>query len=214
MQFLPDHPKYEMAEMMITERESEPLLWFFVTERAARESSKYQVHYTNDPDWANQFKLSSGDREAHLTEIKHSKSTEKGKIHFTFKLDTLDGKIFWDFWTMKGEPFAKHGGLRQQMKHDAKGHLLLFYNGKSMLADKSTCLTMGEERYPIQVWKEISHRPFFTAYQGTDSVSNGIGRLVAGEQIFELLSKPEKYAPGEKWTYRLSDEMEATYFYS
>jgi hypothetical protein len=38
VQFLPDHPKYEMAEMMITERKPKPLLWFFVTERTAKET--------------------------------------------------------------------------------------------------------------------------------------------------------------------------------
>ena len=212
MQFLPDHPKYEMAEMMITEREDEPLLWFFVTERAAREGSKHQIHCTNDPEWANQFKASPGDREAHLTEIKHSKSMENGRTHFIFELDTLDGKVLWDFWTRKGELSSKYGGLREQMGHDAKGHLLIFYNGESILADKSTCLTMGENKYPIQVWKEISRRPFFTAYQDVYSTGIGIGRLAAGEQIFELLSRPEQeYAVDEKWTYRLGDGTEIIY---
>ena len=211
VQFLPDHPKYEMAEMMITEREDEPLLWFFVTERTAREGSKHQIHYTSQSEWADQFKASPGNREAYFREIKHSKSMEKGRTHFIFELDTLDGKVVWDFWSRKGELSPKYGGLAEQMGHDAKGHILVFYGEKRTLADKPTCLTIGENKYPIQVWKEISRRPFFTAYRGAYSTGIGIGRLAAGEQIFELVSKPEEYAPGEKWTYRLADGMEAIY---
>jgi hypothetical protein len=97
------------------------------------------------------------------------------------------------------------------MGHDAKGHLLLFYNEKSMLASKSTCLTIGEEKYPVQVWKEISRRPFFTAYQGTYSVNNAIGRLAAGEQTFDQLSQPKEYVRGEQWIYRLGDGTNAIY---
>ena len=211
VQFLPDHPKYEMAEMMITEREPKPLLWFFVTERIAKEGSKHQVHYTNDPEWANQFKTSPGDREAHLTEIKHSKWVEKGRTHFIFELDTLEGALLWDFWTRKGDLSPKYGGLAEQMGHDAKGHILVFYGEKRTLADKSTCLTIGEKKYPIQVWKEISRPPFFTAFHGAYSTGIGIGRLAAGEQTFDLLSQPKEYARGEKWIYRLGDGTKVVY---
>jgi hypothetical protein len=206
VQWLPDHPQYEMAEIMVHETEGEePFLWLLLTDRVPHEGSKHQIDYTNDPDWASSLQEVTGDRETHLAEIDYQRSVDEGgKLHFIISLQTVDEKLLlWDFLTT-GPPTTENApGLIDQSGHSLKSGILVMYIEKTVLADSTTSLTIGEEEYPVQVWEEISYPPFFTAYRGACTEDLADSFIRADEESFELRGWPKELAVGEEWVYLL-----------
>lgn len=203
LQWLPDHPRYEIVEALIKDSDP-PLIHFFFTERAARDGSKKQFHYTNNEAFAGRLARGAGDSEVKLVEIDYG-PTDDGQIpRFYFALDAIEGPITWEFCA-SGEPDPKYGsGLINNVTenaHNPKGGLLFFHLPESTTSDACTVLDMGESKHPAAPWPEVSVPPFFVAYHAVYSRNIDLGYFYASDRTqIHVNSEPSELIRGARWS--------------
>ncbi len=182
LQWLPDHPRYEMAEAFINARpDQEPLIWVLLTERRPRKGSKPQVGYTNSADWARQVANPRSDSRSRATDIRLTMSPEGSSPSFVVELVGEEGPFRWEFES-QGQPSEKRGqGLINvaESAHNLRGGLLVLHLPRCAVSARSTCLTLGERSCEVKPWDEISFRPFFYGYRGVYSTGANVGYLPA-----------------------------------
>jgi hypothetical protein len=177
-------------------------VWVFFTEA---EPPKKQHHYVNDPSLVTYLTGSSDDPPpdsgVYLVSMDFSMSEgSDGVLSFdvTFE-DENDVPISWTFETT-GPPSAEYAGeLIDQIGHDLEGGILVMYISESALSSDATVLEIGDDRYPVGTWDELSQPPYFTAYHGVCTRGLSHGYLAAGEISYRTLSAPEAIEPGAAW---------------
>ncbi len=206
LQWLPDHPRYEIVEVLIKDSVP-PLIQFFFTERAAKDGSKKQFHYTNDEAFAGRLARGAGDSEVKLVNIDYVPPNAGEVPRFSFALDALEGPITWQFCA-SGEPDPQYGsGLINNVTenaHNPKGGLLFFYLPESTTSDICTVLDMGDAKYPAAPWPEVSVPPYFVAYQAVYSRNIDLGYFYASDRTrIRVNSEPSELTRGAVWSVTL-----------
>lgn len=206
LQWLPAHPKYEIVEVLMDEREPAGI-FFFLTEREAVAGSKKQYCYTNDPNFAKSLTDGAGDRESQYVDITYEKSQGADGATYHFELLTADGPTVWDF-VAAGETDPTYASKlidAAEAGHDLKGGLLVFYLPESTVSAADTKLSLGSESFPVESWPEISSPPYFEAFRGVLSHDVHNGYLPAAPLTTTTFPSPaEELTVGATWTKRVS----------
>jgi hypothetical protein len=201
LQWLPDHPRYEMVEALIDD--SEPAkTFFFLTERQAEQGSKKQHCYTDNLQLYEALQMGGGDRESHHVEIAYEKVEDTSPTRIQLELDAVDGHVVWGFSPSTETSADYASGLIDNIEagHDLKGGILAFYLPETAVSDEKTTLSIGDEKYPAQLWPEISKPPYFTAYRGVHSRDVHNGYFVASPLArSEYRSWPDELEVGSHW---------------
>ena len=211
-QWLPEHPLYEMAELMVAGAETDhPEIWFFFTEA---EPPKKQYHYVNTESLVDY--LSGGapvdDTDRFVRRVSMTLDITEaagGDISFKLALDDENGTpITWTFNTEGPTTPEYAAGLIDQTGHDLEGGILIMYISESALSDETTVLQIGNDQFPIGEWVELSQPPYFTAYHGVCTRGLSHGYLAAATVEYETVSKPNAVETGAMWqmTYRIGAE--------
>jgi hypothetical protein len=206
LQWLPDHPRYEIVEALIKDS-APPVIQFFFTERAAKDGSKKQFHYTNDQAFAGRLARGAGDSEVEFVDIDYTPPNAGEIPRFYFGLDALEGPITWQFCA-SGEPDPQYGsGLVNNVTenaHNPKGGLLFFYLPESTTSDACTVLDMGDSKYPAAPWPEVSVPPYFVAYRAVYSRNIDLGYFYASDRTrIRVNSAPSELTRGAMWSVTL-----------
>lgn len=204
LQWLPDHPRYEMAEALIDDADPANV-FFFLTERNAVQGSKRQYCYSNEPEFAQHLASGSGDRESHLVDVVYQRMTDASTERYHLELDAVEGHVTWDF-TPSSETSPDYASKlinAVDAAHDLRSGFLVFYLPQSAVVNQDTVLTLGADTYPAQLWTEISVPPYFEAYRGVHSrdVHDGYFGALPPTKV-EYLSWPRAWQPGTSWQTR------------
>jgi hypothetical protein len=155
------------VEVLAKERSEGDVIWFFLTDREARDGSKHQTHYVTDPRLARV--LGSGDSEVLQTSIRYDRAEAEGACRLRVELVTRDGPTSWSF-DAAGQPTRRALLVdNAAAAHNARGGFLAFYLEDSALSAPSSTLVVAGRPFPVEPWPELSRPPHFVAYGGVYS---------------------------------------------
>lgn len=203
LQWLPDHPRYEMVEALIGDQD-QPVIHFFFTERAATDGSKKQIHYTNNKAFADRLAQGAGDSEVEFVSIDYTPPAAGSVPTFRFALEAPEGPVAWQFCA-SGEPDPTYAaGLVNNVTenaHNPKGGLLFFYLPESTTSDGCTLLSVGGTQYAAAPWPEISVPPYFVAYRAVYSRNIDLGYFYSSEPMqIRVNAEPSELRRGAAWS--------------
>lgn len=208
LQWLPDHPRYEMAEALIDDTDPANV-FFFMTEREAVKGSKKQYCYSNTQALAERLALGVGDRESRTVDIAYQRVTDSAVERYHVELDAVEGHVTWDFTPMDVTRPDYASGLVDAVDagHDLRSGLLVFYLPESAVVDQRTQLSIAGDAFAAQPWTEISKPPYFEAYRGVHSrdVHNGYFGAMPPTRV-EYLTWPSELQHGTRWQTRETTE--------
>ena len=192
---------YSMIELYADPEASQPLYDVVLTDR----STGKRVHYSNQQQQVDIDKL-SGD--AYLTKIQLT-SPEQDNAGATWNLTftTQDGKpVIWRF--IQGSDVTGQGSGLTPMPDTPMP--LFMYREQGAVAGQGTALQVGTQVSEADVWKEISHPPFFVAYHGARAVGLDVAMLQPGMMRWKVESAPAAVSPGAVWKLTSSDGKHCT----
>ncbi len=168
-------------------------------------STGKRVHYSNQQQQVDIDKL-SGD--AYLTKIQLT-NPEQDNAGATWNLTftTQDGKpVIWRF--IQGSDVTGQGSGLTPMPDTPMP--LFMYREQGAVAGQGTALQVGTQVSEADVWKEISHPPFFVAYHGARAVGLDVAMLQPGMIRWKVESAPAAVSPGAVWKLTSSDGKHCT----
>lgn len=187
---------YSTIELYADRAANQPLYDVVLTDR----STGKRVHYSNQQQMVDIDKL-SGD--AYLTKIAlAAPEAENAGATWNISFTTEDGKpVLWRF--IQGSDVTEQGGGLTPMP--TLPMLMFMYREQAAVAGEGTALQVGTQVSEADLWKEISHPPYFVAYRGAHSVGVNIAILAPGTVEWKVDDAPGSLSPGASWKLSSGD---------
>jgi hypothetical protein len=196
IQWLGPELPYSMIELYADRTLPKPLYDVVLTDR----TSGKRLHYSNQQQMVDIDKLNG---EAYLTRIAFA-APEQENTGSTWNLSftTQDGKpVLWRF--IQGSDVAEQGGGLTPMPNVPV--LMFMYREQAAVAGEGTALQIGTQVSEADLWKEISHPPYFVAYRGARSVGVNIAILAPGTMRWKVDESPASLTLGAAWKLSSAD---------
>jgi hypothetical protein len=182
---------YAMIEFDMDAASKPPVYRLVLSDRATNK----RIEYSN-----NDNVLAAGKafgNETHKTAIAFDPPESDGVgATSTVRLTLADGKpLQWRF--IQGTELSDQGsGLTALPEISIP---VLAYREQAAVAGEGTALQIGDVVSNADVWKEISHPPYFIGYHGALTSGAHRATLYAGEQDWTVTSAPPSLAVGSTW---------------
>lgn len=199
MLFFTGHQKYESIEAMICEKDSLDIR-VIITRH-----DQTQIDYMNNIKKVEKLKSSGTNRETYYTQIEYKKIDDNLKPEVSLRFCTIDNEQVDFKLVCVGKPSKKHAGLTNPEGHSVTTSIPVMYRDLSTLASNKSRIEINGLNYSIPV---LIHVPvFFTGMKGYYSENYKMGIIRAGELNSEIIQYPNGFTVGEKWVYKMSDEV-------
>ena len=181
---------YAMIEFDVNTATKQPLYHAVLTGKDGT-----RTHYSNVEPMAAAYKRTG--EASYKTDIAYdTDDTGKPGSTSTIRFTMQDGKPFeWRF--VQGSDISQQGAGLTPLP-DAPVPVFA-YREEGAVAGEGTAVKIGDAVSTAEVWKEISHPPYFVAYRG--AITSGAHMLVftRGAETWKIAKAPATVAAGSAW---------------
>jgi len=198
MAFVKGHPEYEAVEAMVRHRHGEdPLVRAIITRH-----DQSQVDHVNA---SASLRDTPAGREKCVREMTYLEEdvTSGRRAFLTFK--SFRGESIELNLSSFGRPDATRGGLTDPGNHSLTSSLPIMVRGKSAPLAPESSVTIDGKAFLIPPRISVGGRTI--ALDGYVSESHHMAALRAGSVDIELVERPSRFRPGDRWVYKCADEL-------
>ncbi len=181
---------YAMIEFDVNTATKQPLYHAVLTGKDGT-----RTHYSNVESMAAAYKRTG--EASYKTEIAYD-TDDTGKPGSTsnIRFNMQDGKPFeWRF--VQGSDISAQGAGLTPLP-DAPVPVFA-YREEGAVAGEGTAVKVGEVVSTAEMWKEISHPPYFVGYRGAITSSAHLLVFTKGAEDWKITKAPATVAPGSAW---------------
>ncbi len=182
---------FSMIELAIDDRGAQPLYDVALTVRA----TNHQVHYTNQ---ASEVALDQAmGAEVHLVPMQFDAPPQpsNGSTYALRFLTETNVPVQWQF--VQGSDLSEQGSGVTPVEGPAPS---LLYRELGAVAGEGSALKVGDQTSTADLWREISHPPFFVAYHGAMSQDVQVVAFLPRTEAWKIEPAAASVIAAADWT--------------